>query len=139
MGNVVIVSRHASTAAWIIEAAGLPADVPVITGNATASDVAGKLVYGNVPMHLAVYAVAVVAVEFDSPPRGAELDAEAMEAAGARLVAYRVATVPYGINVDGCDLLPDGRLKPKAKLADTTVGCIGFEHHGPAGYRDPND
>lgn len=49
------------------------------------------VVVGNVPLHLAAVATAVIAIEFDGPaPRGAEYTADDMERAGARLAYYRV-------------------------------------------------
>ena len=64
--------------------------IPVIA-EATLEDVRGKIVYGNIPLHLACAAEAVVAVEFAGPPpRGQEYDLAAMDAAGARLCGYAV-------------------------------------------------
>jgi hypothetical protein len=53
-------------------------------------DVKGKIVYGNIPFHLACEAEVVYAIEFDSPPRAAEYSLEDMENAGAKLVPYLV-------------------------------------------------
>lgn len=65
--------------------------VPAVTVDATAEDVRGKLVVGNVPLALASLAHEVWAVEFSGKaPRGAEYTADDMEAAGARLVRYTV-------------------------------------------------
>lgn len=137
MSNVVIVSRHAATAAWIIEAAGLPADTRVITGNATPSDVDGKVVYGNVPLHLAMLATVVVAVEFDTPPRGAELDAAAMVEAGARLAPYVVRPLGGNRAGDGWCVTYDGRyVVTRPQVAEEPVG---FRNEGPAGFRDSNN
>ena len=86
----VIISRHPATTEWI-KSCGIGIDAPVITGNATAADVAGKLVYGNIPLHLAALAEAVYAVEFHgSPPRGAEYTVKDMTDAGAHLTCYQV-------------------------------------------------
>ena len=87
----VIVSRHAAAVEFIRREMPLDNDVPVISGNATPSDVEGKVVFGNIPMHLACMAMMVVAIEFPSaPPRGNEYTLADMDAAGARLVGYKV-------------------------------------------------
>jgi hypothetical protein len=129
--KAVIISRHAATAAWIIKEARLPENTPVISGNAAVADVAGKVVFGNIPLHLAAYAAAVVAVEFSTPPRGSELDAAAMVAAGAQLALYRVIDLPY-IDAAGGRIGPNGRYRQHQ--AEYVAGPIG-----PAGYRDSND
>lgn len=57
----------------------------------TADDVRGKVVAGNLPLHLAQHCAAVLAIEFAGPPpRGQEYGIEEMKAAGARLVKYVV-------------------------------------------------
>ena len=99
--SIIIISRHPATTAWIIKTAGLPASTPVITGNATAADVAGQEVYGNVPLHLAALADCVHAVEFaGAPPRGAEYSLADMEAAGARLHCYEVQDYGPSLETD---------------------------------------
>lgn len=111
--DVVIISRHAAAIDFCLsrwhEAVTAAADqvgcrsdldkldggrVPrVITGNATAEDVAGNVVVGNVPLKLAALARLVLAVEFDgTPPRGGEYTASDMEAAGAKLRPYVVTS-----------------------------------------------
>lgn len=104
----LIVSRHRaavefiasliSPAAQLIErggeivAVGNPwgKEVPVLS-SATAEDVRGKDVAGNLPLSLAAEARTIYAVEFDgAPPRGREYGLEEMRAAGAHLRAYRV-------------------------------------------------
>lgn len=76
MINRLIVSRHAATVEWLRSVAG--EDVPVLA-SATADDVRGKVVYGNLPLHLAAEAYLVFAVTFEQPlPRGEDvLDIEA--------------------------------------------------------------
>ena len=109
MTNTVIVSRHASAIAFIARHMGgkvvggaapthveMPdgALVPIITGNATAHDVVGRTIYGNIPMQLAACAHAVYALEFaGAPPRGQEYGLEEMDAAGARLIGYTVHAI----------------------------------------------
>jgi len=63
-------------------------------------DVRGRVVLGNLPLHLAQYAAEVWAIEFSgAAPRGAEYTAADMEAAGARLAWYVVlgGGLPLGI------------------------------------------
>jgi hypothetical protein len=83
----LIVSRHPATIGYLSERyPGVP-----VLAEVTADDVRGRVVVGNVPLHLAALCVSVIAVEFAGPaPRGAEYDAAAMEAAGVRLVEYVV-------------------------------------------------
>lgn len=88
----IIVSRHPAAVEFIRREAKLPEETPVIA-SATADDVRGKAVYGNLPLHLAAEAAVVYAVEFDGQaPRGAEYTLDDMHAAGAKLVRYRVFT-----------------------------------------------
>lgn len=62
-----------------------------VIAQATAEDVRGKHVYGNVPLHLACLAGMVTVIEFEgAPPRGQEYDLAAMKAAGAVLRSYGV-------------------------------------------------
>ncbi len=88
MEHQVIVSRHPATVEWLKSLIG--EDVPVLA-EATEDDVRGKVVYGNLPLHLACVAKAVYAVEFTgTPPRGKEYSREEMEKAGVQLRGYRV-------------------------------------------------
>ena len=89
--KVIIISRHAAATEFIIEESGLPDSTPVFAGNVAVNDVAGAVVYGNLPLHLAAAAAAVVTVEFEgAPPRGAEYGLAEMYQAGARLRLYRI-------------------------------------------------
>lgn len=91
----VIVSRHPAAIEFIRGESPEFADAPVIA-SATADDVRGKTVAGNLPLHLAALAAEVVAVEFSGPPpRGAEYTLIEMRAAGARLVSYVVRQVSH--------------------------------------------
>lgn len=84
----IIVSRHPAAIELIAEEVG--AVIPVLQ-SATADDVRGKVVAGNLPLHLAALAERVIAVEFDrDPPRGREYTVDDMRAAGARLEEYVV-------------------------------------------------
>lgn len=90
MNEIIIVSRHAGAVQWLLEEFPCLQDVPVIP-SATAEDVRGKVVVGNIPLHLAKEAARVVAIEFSGePPRGQEYGPEEMRSAGAHLTAYRV-------------------------------------------------
>ena len=103
----LIVSRHPAATAFIREACRLPEDTPLVE-TAGPDDVRGAIVYGNIPLHLAAMSAAVVAVEFATPPRGAEYDRRAMEAAGVRLRLYRVSAPSfvcvYGVDDHGNDV-----------------------------------
>ena len=84
----IIVSRHPATIEFIKQTIG--EDLPVVE-QATAVDVEGRVVYGNLPLHLAALCHFVVAVEFaGTPPRGREYTLEDMVQAGARLAKYTV-------------------------------------------------
>jgi putative CRISPR-associated protein (TIGR02620 family) len=92
--EVVIVTRHAGAIEWLRrhypqQIAGAP-----VLASAASDDVRGKVVVGNIPLHLGAQAAEVWAIEFDGPaPRGAEFTAEDMEAAAARLRRYRVTAL----------------------------------------------
>lgn len=90
----IIVSRHPATVAWLREQVPPLAKAEVFA-SVTPEQVRGQVVYGNLPMHLAAEAYAVVCVEFTGqPPRGQEYGREEIEAAGARLTAYVVNRHP---------------------------------------------
>ena len=61
MNDVIIVSRHTATIDFIRSQAGLDDSVPVLE-SATAVDCFGCVVYGNLPLHLAAAAIAVLPV-----------------------------------------------------------------------------
>lgn len=99
----LIVSRHPAAVEFIAKQLGgivspsgllveFAAGEPVrVLPSASPEQVRGREVYGNLPLHLAACAATVWAIEFaGAPPRGQEYDLAAMEAAGARLVPYRV-------------------------------------------------
>jgi putative CRISPR-associated protein (TIGR02620 family) len=84
----LIVSRHPAAVEFVRSETGSAA--PVIE-TATVEAVRGKIVAGNLPLHLAAECSEVVAVEFaGAPPRGQEYGVEEMRAAGARLARYSV-------------------------------------------------
>lgn len=89
----LIVSRHPATIEFLRAERPHLADVPVIE-SATADDVRGKIVYGNLPLHLASKAHTVCAVEFyNHAPRGLEYTLEDMITAGAHITQYRVSAI----------------------------------------------
>ena len=110
-GRAIAVTRHAGAIEWlaahlggsydaaaseIITAAGRVPVRPAVG----VEDVRGRVVIGNLPLHLAQYAAEVWAIEFSgAAPRGSEYSAADMEAAGARLASYVVlgSGVPLGI------------------------------------------
>jgi len=83
----IIVSRHAATIQYLLER--WPS--ARVLEHAEPADVLGRVVAGNLPLQLAQYCAAIVAVEFTgAPPRGQELTADDLVAAGVRLRAYVV-------------------------------------------------
>lgn len=87
--KTVIVSRHPATIEFIKkELPELFADAPVLS-NATAEDLRGKIVAGNLPLNLAAECEVVYTVLFTgAPPRGQEYSPEEMRAAGAYIAPY---------------------------------------------------
>lgn len=94
MSDRIIVSRHPAAVEFIRSRMQEFASAPVLEV-ASPEVVRGKVVAGNLPLHLACLASQVIAVEFDgAPPRGQEYGVAEMEAAGARLARYTVQAVP---------------------------------------------
>jgi CRISPR-associated protein Csx16 len=91
--NTIIVSRHAGAVEWL-RSQGIVGDVLSHVGDAT--QIAGKRVIGALPLHLAVHAAAVGSIDMVLRPeqRGQDLTAAEMEAAGASIRWYVVATEP---------------------------------------------
>jgi hypothetical protein len=88
--ETVIVSRHPAAVEFIHREMSEARSAPVLA-QASADDVRGKRVVGNIPLHLAALAAEVVVVEFAGPaPRGQEYTLADMDAAGATLRRYRV-------------------------------------------------
>ena len=89
----IIVSRHPAAIEFIRAAGPEFMDAPVLA-SASPDDVRGRIVGGNLPLHLAALAAEVVAIEFDGPaPRGAEYGLAEMVAAGVRLARYKVVAL----------------------------------------------
>lgn len=102
----LIVSRHSAAVEWLRKQ-GITA--PVLE-SATAADVSGKIVAGNLPLHLAAKSAAVVAIEFlGAPPRGREYGVAEMEASGAHLAVYVVGQAGQ----------PDMELGDQLRVADS--------------------
>jgi hypothetical protein len=92
--KTVIISRHPAAVEFLRRERPDLADAPVVA-QATAEDVRGKRVFGNLPLALAAVAAEVWVIEFaGEPPRGQEYGLAAMDAAGARLARYVVRAVP---------------------------------------------
>lgn len=88
----VIVSRHIGAVEWLSRQ-GIHGRV---ISHATPEDVVGKVVIGNLPLHLAALAEEVWAIDMpglSSIQRGGELTADDMERAGARLRRYKVTAL----------------------------------------------
>lgn len=129
--DIVIVSRHPAGIQFVqdhLASLGLE-NAPVIA-QATAADIRGKVVYGNVPMHLAAEAALVCAIEFDTPPRGAEYTMADMVAAGARIRAYTVRA--HG--VQACDTLVSLTNKIVNALNDAD---LWYDHDSSVGEANP--
>ena len=108
--DIIIVSRHPAAVEWLRQQVPELVDAPVLA-EATAEDVRGKIVYGNLPLHLAAAAYAVVAIEFSGqPPRGREYSVAGMEVAGAHLRTYTVNPAPYVTIQEGA-LCGDGHIR----------------------------
>lgn len=85
---VVIVTRHAGAVEWL-RRHGVEGEV---VAQADAATVAGRVVVGALPLHLAALAAEVVAIDMNLPPnlRGVDLTPEQMDECGATLRRYRV-------------------------------------------------
>lgn len=103
--EVVIVTRHTALVTYLVgmdiflAAIGgkevqvrIAGDTPVISHVVTPAQIAGKVVVGVLPLHLAALCSAVVEVELDLPPelRGKELDLPQIQKYARGLRAYRV-------------------------------------------------
>jgi hypothetical protein len=112
MTQRIIVSRHPAAIEFIRSAAPEFTTAPVLS-QASPEDVRGKVVAGNLPLHLAALAAEVVAVEFDgAPPRGTEYTAADMAASGAVLRRYRVQSVT---RTDGHQIEWSDKLGPRKR------------------------
>lgn len=88
--GVVIVSRHAGAIAWL-KSHGITGEV--ISHVTDPAQIAGKRVYGTLPLNLAAQAAEVVTIDMPRLPaekRGVDLTPAEMDAYGARLTIYVV-------------------------------------------------
>ena len=97
---VVVVTRHAATLEWLRSRWGTDrvGTWEVISHVLEPAQVAGKIVVGNLPMHLAAKAAYVGVIEMPMlhpDQRGHELTLSEMYEAGARLNFYRVVEEQY--------------------------------------------
>lgn len=118
--NTIIVSRHASAVDFLVSELSAPnvsvtlsaardamhiiarneygedefhGTIPILA-SAAPDDVRGKIVYGNLPLHLAALAEEVRVIEFaGAAPRGQEYTLADMKAAGACVRRYMVAAL----------------------------------------------
>lgn len=116
----LIVSRHPAVRDWV--RAAYAADIPAVE-TAAPADVAGKIVAGNLPLHLACLCREVWAVEFfGSAPRGAEYSLEDMCSAGAHLrryVVYQPGELVLALDQGGYAGLP-----PASSLDPTGIALL---------------
>ena len=91
MRDVIIVSRHDATVRLLRKRFPRLGEVPVYTHVST-DTIDGKIVIGNLPLHLAARANVVYNVSIDVPPdlRGKELSEEDLERCNVRLEPYCV-------------------------------------------------
>ena len=90
--ETVIVSRHSGAVEWL-RSQGITGDVLTHVGNV--AQIAGKRVVGALPLHLAVHAAAVGSIDMPAlrpEQRGQDLTPAEMEAAGAAIQWYVIAT-----------------------------------------------
>lgn len=88
-GSNLIVTRHSGLVEWL-RRHGVDGEV---VAQATPEVVAGKDVYGVLPLHLAARAASITTVDMPllrSEQRGVDLTPEEMDAAGATMARYRV-------------------------------------------------
>lgn len=103
----IIVSRHPAAVAFVrataeaqyarfCEENNVQFESFVVVEQATSDLVAGQIVYGNLPLHLACLAHKYFAIEMPDlsrSERGKEMTADEMRAAGARIVEYSVRRI----------------------------------------------
>lgn len=90
--ETIIVSRHAGAVEWLARQGITGAVIEQVT----ADDVRGKVVIGNLPLHLAAEAHQVGSIDLPGltrEQRGRDLTPEEMDAAGASIRWYVVCAV----------------------------------------------
>jgi hypothetical protein len=87
----IIVTRHPALVRVLIEDGIVPADTPVVE-HATAGDVAGRHVYGVLPLSLAAAAESVTEISLRLPSelRGCEMTVDQVRQYMAGVATYRV-------------------------------------------------
>ena len=99
--NIIIVTRHKGLVEWLAQQ-GITGQV--ISHIDDLSQVAGKVVYGILPLYLASKTLAVVTVEMPglkSEQRGVDISPAEMDAAGASLRAYIIRPLIYHSSISG--------------------------------------
>jgi len=94
--NTVIVTRHAGAVAWLAQH-GIDGDV--ITHVTDQAQIAGRVVVGALPLHLAVHAARVGSIDMPgltADQRGQDLTPAEMDAAGASVQWYTVRPAGAG-------------------------------------------
>lgn len=89
----VVVTRHNGLVEWLRRKELLDRDTVVLTHVKEASEIAGKTVYGVLPLHLAAVAKEVYGIDLPNLPeekRGKELTPDEMDSYGASLKRYVV-------------------------------------------------
>lgn len=87
--ETVIITRHSGLIEWL-KRQGIEGNV---ISQATSSDVAGKIVIGNLPLHLAVLTERIGSIDMPQLPaadRGRDLSPEEMDNFGAAINWYTV-------------------------------------------------
>lgn len=126
----VIVSRHPAAIEFIRQSSPDFAEAESMA-IATPANVAGAVVAGNLPLHLAALAARVVAVEFSGQaPRGQEYGLEEMRAAGAHLRSYVVAHA-----APPCPTIPRIPTAPAGTRVERVVSDY-YGSHAERGYGD---
>ena len=93
--ETVIISRHPALVRRILHLHLAPKGTPVLTGTVTADDVAGRHVIGVLPLSLAAHADRVTEIPINwrhpaAPPRGTELDDDALNQMAGDPITYQV-------------------------------------------------
>ena len=92
-GNELTLKRRSDHS--ILEIISVKAEV-------SAEDVSGKVVFGNLPLDLAVHAACVAAIVYPEgkAPRGRDLTADQMQEAGAKLAWVKVVPLPGAFGME---------------------------------------
>ena len=89
---VLVVTRHPALVRYLREVVDLPPDTPVVTHVSDPADLAGKHVYGVLPINLAAHALCVTIVPLRIPAelRGQELSLAQVRAFAGELETFKV-------------------------------------------------